>query len=226
MNFRLPDLTHRVSINGRTGSGKTVIGAWLLSLARFDLQPFVIIDYKREKLLESIDRARDLDFSAKLPKESGVYILRAFPGASDEAVEQWLWRALRRGSIGVYIDEGYQLPKNSNALRAILTMGRSLRIPTTVISQRPVQVPRAVFSECDFYSCFHLNDQRDRDVVGEFTPNEKENTIWSLTRRLPPYYSRWYDIGRDFSCILKPAPSPEQILATFERRLKPRFRWL
>lgn len=218
--FRFPTLEDRVTINGHTGSGKTVGGAWLLANAEFDKQPFIIINFKREKLFRAIKRAVPLDIDDELPDRPGVYHME--PLATEESrLEEWLWRVWRKGGTGLFIDEGYLMPRSgdSPAFKAILTTGRSLLIPVYTLTQRPVSVPRFVFSEATFYQSYNLMDKRDRKVVEEFTPDDD---IWSGQPRLPKYHSRWRDQAEDFSCTLDPCPATNVLLAKIDRRLTPR----
>ena len=216
--FRLPSLNDRVTINGRTGSGKTVAGAWLLSMADFHRQPFIIINYKGEKLFDKITRAKPLTINDDLPSAPGIYHMQPLVSQVDE-MEAWLWSVWKQAEIGLFIDEGYLLP-DKKAFATLLTTGRSRQIPIYTLSQRPVRLPRFTISESDFYQCFHLHDERDRETVEKFTPKDG---IWADTsQRLKKYNSRWYDVGADFSCMLDPVPDMAQILATFDRRLTPR----
>ena len=77
-SFRLPNFHQRTAIIGRTGSGKTQFGAWLLSHAPFDKQPYVMIDYKGDDLLNSIDRVREIGLK-EVPKHAGLYTIRPTP---------------------------------------------------------------------------------------------------------------------------------------------------
>lgn len=221
MPFRFPTLSDRVTINGRTGSGKSVAGAWLLSEADFHKQPFIIVDMKREKLFAAVERIIPIDLTDKLPTAPGVYILRPFPHETEE-MKQWLWKVWHQTHVGLFFDEGYLIP-DSDIFRTLLTTGRSLQIPVYTLSQRPLHLPRYVFTEADFYMAFHLNDKRDRDVVRGFTP---ENADWDTTRRLKPFHSRWYDISQDFTAIMRPVPSPDQIINRFDMRLTPRRKFI
>jgi hypothetical protein len=220
--FRLPALDQRVTINGRTGSGKTVFGAWLLSEAEFDKQPFVIVDFKNEKLFNAVDRIRDLDFN-EMPKHPGVYKLHVEEG-EDDRLNGFLSALWRRGKIGVFIDEGHLMPEDELPYRKLLVTGRSRGIPVYTLTQRPVWVSRYAFSEADYYSLFSLHDKRDRDTVRNFTPDDHPE--WKTETRLPPYHSRWYDAGADYSAIMKPAPHPDKIVARFNARLKPKQKWV
>lgn len=236
MSFRLPDTSQRLTINGRTGSGKTQFAAWCLSQAPFDKMPYVISDYKGDVLLQGIERARPLEHGDKLPKEPGLYIMSGDYG-DEEKMERWLQRVWRRGSIGLYFDEGYMVP-NKGSLNAILTQGRSLKIPAIILTQRPSFVTRFAFSEADFYALFDLSDERDQKTVSQWTPSsgvvrglrgEKNKTAhpaWDLNTKLEQYHSRWYDVARDYSAIIKPVPDAQVILETFNARLKPKRRWI
>lgn len=218
--FKFPTLADRVTINGRTGSGKTVAGAWLLSEADFHKQPFVIVDMKREGLFKQVSRIIPIDFN-EVPKHPGVYILRPFPHEEEE-IKAWLWKVWSQGSTGLFFDEGYLIP-DSDIFRTILTTGRSLHIPVYTLSQRPVNLPRYVFTEADYYMSFHLNDKRDRDIVRGFTPDDK---VWDTTTKLKKYHSRWYDIARDYTAIMSPVPQSDQIINRFDMRLTPKKRFI
>lgn len=215
--FRLPNLQQRVAVIGRTGSGKTRFGTWLLSRSDFDKQPFVVIDYKGDDLLGGIDRMREIGLN-EVPKHPGLYTIRPTP-SENENVEAWLWKVWQKERIGLYVDEGYALP-NKGAFQAILTQGRSKRLPVICLTQRPTWVSRFVFSEADFYAVFHLNDRRDKLTVQAFTPKERMD----LNNRLPDYHSYWYDVGRDNVALIKPVPNDEDILDLIETKLKPKKR--
>lgn len=216
--FRFPTLEDRTTINGRTGSGKTVAGAWLLSESRFDLQPFVILDFKREQIFQKIKRRIEIGLD-DMPVKPGVYHLTLLPHQVDE-IESWLWDVWERGNIGLFVDEGHLIDRNSKAMKAIMVTGRAKKIPVYTLSQRPVSLPRHIFSEQNFYMSFHLNDKRDRETVAEWTPDD--STVWDMDVRLPTYHSRWYDVGEDFSCLMGPVPNIPRILQRFDDRLKPR----
>jgi hypothetical protein len=224
--FRLPTSQERVTINGRTGSGKTVFAAWLLSEANFHEQPWTIIDFKGDDLLANIDRAQVIGSHEKVPTKAGLYYMHPSPHEGDQ-LESWLWRVWKQGRHGLFVDEGYMIPDprrgKDGAFKSILAQGRSLHIPVYTLSQRPVAVNRSVFTEANFYASFHLNDKRDRDTVTAFTPDDP---VWNLDEQAPPFHARWYDVGAHFSCLLKPVPKVEQILERFDMRLKPKKTWL
>lgn len=215
MSFRLPNAKQRCTIIGRTGSGKTQFGAWLLSEAPFDVMPYIIVDYKGDDLLNSSDRIKEIRVG-EVPKQAGLYVAHPHPAMND-AVEQWLWKIWERERVGLYFDEAYVLPEKG-ALQAVLTQGRSKRIPAILLTQRPTAVSRFVFTEADFFSVFNLNDERDYQTLAGFTPFGKR------PEKLPDYHSRWFDVGKNFSAQLKPVPNSDAILDRIDNRLAPK-RW-
>src|ERR1700744_5170015 len=87
-HMRLPDSTQRIVIIGRTGSGKTQAGAWHLSTRDLTEEPWVIIDYKRDRLLNSI-WAKEITLKDKVPDEPGLYTMHPRPIEDDSAVEDY-----------------------------------------------------------------------------------------------------------------------------------------
>ncbi len=225
--FRLPTNQQRLTITGRTGSGKTVFASWFLAHANFHEQPWTIIDFKGDDLLSNINRAQLIGAHEKVPTKPGLYYMHPSPHEAEE-VEGWLWRVWRQGNHGLFVDEGYMIPDprrgKDGAFKSILSQGRSLRIPVYTLSQRPVALNRSVFTESNFFASFHLNDKRDRDTVSAFTPSD--DPVWDMDSLLPPYHSRWYDQDNHFACVLGPVSPVEDILQKFEDRLKPKKRWL
>lgn len=212
-DLRLPGNTHRHAIIGRTGSGKTQAGSWFLSHAPFDKQPYVVFDYKGDDLLNSIPYIKELRLG-DVPKKPGLYITHPIPEKDDAVVEKYLWDIWSKEKIGLYFDETYMIP-DGPAFKTILTQGRSKRIPVIACTQRPRFITRFLFSEADFYSVFHLNDLPDIKRVEEMLPG-------SLTDRLPPYHSRYYDVGNDLTFVMKPVPERDTILDRFDERLAPK----
>lgn len=209
MSFRLPNTTQRVAIMGRTGSGKTVCAAWLLSHAAYKIQPYIIFDFKRDKLLGKVD-AKEITFKTRLPEKPGLYIIHPTVG-EEERVEELLWKIWEKENVGVYIDEAYMIPKSSQSFQALLTQGRSKHIPVIALTQRPAWISRFLFSESDFLCAFHLNDARDRQSAQQFLPADLET-------RLPDYHSHWYDVGQNKTYTLRPVPDEGTILASIGRK--------
>ena len=210
---RLPTAQNRISIIGRTGSGKTQAGVWHLSQQNFDAQPWILIDFKGDDLIAkvgSLEGAEYITVNSPVPTSPGLYILQVRPDQKEE-LNTFLWRVWERENVGIYVDEGYMLDK-SDAFDSILTQGRSKYIPCIVLSQRPVWLSRFVFSESNFFQVFHLNDRRDRQTVGAFVPAK-------LDARLKEYHSYYYDVDRDSLVVFAPVPQQEIILTKIQSKL-------
>lgn len=223
-DFIFPSQGEHTAILGCTGSGKTQFALWQLSQAPFNVFPYFIIDYKGDDLVNSISRARDLDFSERIPDEPGLYIIHARPDEKDQC-EDWLRRLWEHENAGLYVDEGYLLPDKA-WLQNLLAQGRSKRISVSITSQRPFFVPRSVFTEASYLSVFRLNDDGDKQRVSEFSPKGM------LKDRLPDFHSLWYSVKHHKAddlwpyLLLNPVPGADQIIADIDARLKPRQRLL
>jgi len=211
----LPNDTQRLAIVGRTGSGKTQAAVWHLSNRSFNKKPWIIYDFKYDKLINEIKGLQEITLD-EIPTKPGLYIVHPLPD-DQEKVEAHLWAVWAKENIGVFIDEGYMIG-NSKAFRALLTQGRSKHIPMIILSQRPSWISRFVFSEADFYQVFWLNDIRDRKIVGAFVP-------FDMHEKLKNYHSIYFDVGNDEIYEWQPVPDKRQILATFDRKLdtRPKF---
>lgn len=214
--FRLPRTDQRTAVFGRTGSGKTVFGTWLLSHAAFDQQPYIIVDYKGDKLLGQTG-AVEIGLKERIPKRPGLFIVHPRPKTDDDEMEAFLWKVWAQEDVGLFFDEMYVLP-NKGALQAILTQGRSKHLPAICLSQRPVWVSRMVTSEADFFAIFRLKHPDDRKTVDGFVGANVASEVLTL----PKYHSLWYDVGEDATFKMLPAPSEDSILDRFEERLKPK----
>jgi hypothetical protein len=208
--FVQPRDDQRLVIVGRTGSGKTQAGAWQLAMRNFDAMPWIILDYKRDHLLNDIN-AQNLKLG-KLPSKPGLYIVHPMPTDND-AVEEYMWRIWAHENIGLFIDEGYMLG-NSAAFRALLTQGRSKRIPMIILSQRPAWLTQFVFSEADYYQVFHLNNKEDRKKLENYMG---EN--FKLAASMQDFHSQYYVVAKDRGMVLTPAPSAAKIKAAFRAAL-------
>jgi hypothetical protein len=222
----LPRSDEHTTIVGRNGSGKTQLGAWLLSMQDFRAKPWVILDYKGDELLNSFEHLNPVDFG-DVPDKEGLHILRSRPDLEDET-DGFLWKIWDAGNIGVYIDEGYMVPGHrGSAYEALLTQGRSLRTPVITLSQRPVKINRFAFSEASHIVMFHLNDKRDRSVVSELVPDDfmtwipDEFAPFTRDGKLPPYHSRWYALKKDERYLLRPVPEADRIRNLIAEKLRP-----
>lgn len=219
--IKLPGISHRTAIFGRTGSGKSRFGLWLLSVSPFDKIPYVIIDHKREGLFQSIDRIKEIGYK-DIPREPGLYLLSPDVRyeTHDTDLDNWFLDALDREKIGMYVDEGYSIRAQSRALRTVLTQGRSKRVPVITVSQRPSQISRFVFTEADFFAIFQLNSDDDRKTAQSYAPKKRID----LDVPLPEFHSHWYDVARDKVTQFGPVPGDNEILSVIHERLAPKKR--
>jgi len=217
-DIRQPDNSHRLSIVGRTGTGKTTAGLFQLSLRNTTSFPWVLFNAKRDPLITEISRipqVEQIGFKDRIGKR-GLYIMSGDPSDfKSGAMETFLHGIHRRGKVGLYLDEGYVFDPRSDALNNIYTQGRSLKIPVITLSQRPSWISQFSFSEADFIQAFDLNRREDQKRVEDFTP-------FDMKERLPDYHSRWYDVGRNSSCVFSPVPPADAILDNFDFNLRPR----
>lgn len=211
---RLPGPDQRILVLGRTGSGKTHMGLFQLSVRDYTERPWVVMNSKGDKAINQIQGAKEMRLTDPVPSEPGIYIIRPLPDVDDNALEDLLWRIWAQENVGLFVDEGYMVPKTSKAFRAILTQGRSKNIPMIINSQRPVYLDRFAISEADFYQVFHMNDKADRDTISRFMPDV------DLDKRLPKYHSLYYDVGEDQLNEFRPAPPMSSIQSTFRTRLE------
>lgn len=213
MPITFPNQTSRTSINGSTGSGKSQLGLWLLASRDWHKRPCFIFDWKRDKLIAQIveaANAKEISIRAKPPTKPGLYVIRPMPDIDDDAVTQFFWNIWRNEDTIVYIDEGYMVPNNSPAFRALLTQGRSKNIEMITLTQRPVKVDRFVFSEAEFFVMMRLNDARDRKTLAEMTGV-------SVNYKLPPYHWIWYDGASDQETLMAPVPDRDTIISLFRK---------
>lgn len=212
--IRLPGPTDRLAIVGRTGSGKTQAALWHLSHVDFDRRPWVIIDYKNDDLINSIDRAQLIDYKV-VPDKPGIYILKVLPRENDQ-ISDWFRRVWEQEDIGVYVDEGYMVDPRDEWFEACLTQGRSKHIQMIVLSQRPVWLSRFVFSEASFFQVFDLTHAKDMDKVREYIRDDER---FQLEKPLADYHSFYYDVGKRRLETFGPVPDADKMLAAIDGRL-------
>jgi hypothetical protein len=210
---RLPNDSNRIAILGRTGSGKTQAAVWILSRRDFFRTPWVILNYKGDALIDSIPGAEHVEIG-HVPVKGGIFIVHPLPAQTEE-MQAYLWKLWERQNVGIFVDEGYML-SDDPAFMALLTQGRSRRIPMMVLSQRPSWITRFAFTEAQFIQLFSLTDRRDLKTVAQFVSGNVEDII------LPEYHSLYFDVAQNRYWILKPVPTEDEILAAIQQRFEER----
>ncbi|MGH7954348.1 MAG: hypothetical protein ACREOZ_00130 [Gloeomargaritales cyanobacterium] len=211
--IQLPGPSNRTVVIGRTGSGKSHFGAWLLSTQNFDSMPWVIIDFKDEHtdIINQIERAIPIGFDT-IPDRPGIYILKPMSHESAE-LEQWLWKVYYHTNIGLFFDEAFPVGQHNEAFNTILMQGRSKNIPVIACTQRPVGISVYCFSEASYYMIFDLTKKGDRIKVSQ--------EIGEISSRynLPDYHSYYYDVKNKYLDKLGPAPDEKLILAKIDVKI-------
>lgn len=213
--FELPKPDEHSFIVGRNGSGKTQLGAFMLSESDLEQRPHIIVDFKRDELLNSIPHIKYLK-KPVAPKEPGVYMFHA--EIEDPRVEDLFWSAWSQNNTHIHVDEMYMVNPRSKALNAILTQGRSKRVSMTSLSQRPTYCSRWVVSEASNFGVFDLNDERDHKTIQAFIPFE-------ISPDLKRFHSHWFNVKTKTYSPLLPCPDGDSILETFDQRLRPKRRY-
>jgi hypothetical protein len=212
---RLPNSSQRLAVIGRTGSGKTQFAVWVLSRRNFLKMPWVIFNFKGDELIDNIPYADHVSVG-HIPQRVGIYVVHPLPGDRD-SMTAYLWALWQHQNVGLLVDEGYMLG-DDDAFLAILTQGRSRRIPCIVLTQRPAWISRFVFTESQFYCIFSLTDKRDLKTVAQFIPGEEIETAV-----LPEFHSWYYDVGRNRLWQLRPVPSEDDILGSIRQQFEAHF---
>ena len=206
----LPQSDKRTAVIGSTGTGKTQFGIWLLSRRDFNLRPWYIFDFKGDKLISEIG-ATEIAVTSNPPKEPGLYVIRPLPN-DGELVSAFFYKCWQQENCGIFVDEGYMIPKNCNWFRACLTQGRSKDIEMIILSQRPVFMDKFVFTEANFFAIFALNYKGDRQKVNEYLGEIK-------FQALPKYHCLWYSVDGRQATVFQPVPDAKSIVKAFQQRL-------
>lgn len=205
--IELPNHDHRTTVIGSTGTGKTVLAVWLLSTRDWLHRPWVIFDFKRDDLIAQLG-ATEVDVRKPPPDRPGLYVVRPDPRLSSEYVTQYLWQIWNNEYYGVFIDEGTMLGQHDAALSACLNQGRSKSIEMIILTQRPVRMNKAVFSEANNFAVMRLNIMDDRKLVSNYLGG----------RELPDlsaYHALWYSADKNESDILQPVPHGQELVNRF-----------
>lgn len=222
--FVPPTDQDRVAIVGATGSGKSTFAFWLFGeTANYDRMPWIIIDYKGEEIVQALLKNKDaflVSLDKPVPTKPGIYVVRPTP-RDPEQILNYLWLIYANGRCGVIFDELMMVPKqydiHNNPVQALLTQGRSKRIPLYLLAQRPARVNISTFSEATFIAEFRLYKKDDLIRVQEYIP--ENNPIFADRKPLPRYYCKWWDSRREMALVLKPAPGASEILDIVAHRV-------
>lgn len=212
---KFPGQEDRTLVVGRTGSGKTTGGIWLLTGCNFDVQPWLILNTKSDASINEIAAIKGVKTISvnDTPGDKGLYIVNPLPSEQEE-LNALLHRVWAKTNCGIFADEIYMLGLNSSGLNACLTQGRSRRIPMIICSQRPAWCSKFVFSESDYVMLFNLQRLEDRKTIGGLVPVDKNY-------RLAKHCSYWYNVADDRLLQFGPVPNSAANLKTFRSMFPP-----
>jgi hypothetical protein len=208
--FHLPQHDKRTVVIGSTGSGKTFLACWLLAHANWHQRPCYVLDYKGDTLIQEIEMT-DINVNMPPPRKPGLYRVPLIPEISDEALTLFLWRVWRNENAIVYVDEGYMIPQENKAFKALLTQGRSKNVQMITLVQRPVFCSKFVFSEANHFYVMRLQTEDDRKYVRGYLDGTSINN-------LPRFHAYWYSADEQEGAHLAPVPGRAAILEIFDKR--------
>lgn len=179
----IPNEGDRAFVGGPTGSGKSLVGKWLVR--RIETAPAIIYDTKREPEFLTLPKARLVTEWDRIDEaiEDGVteYVIfrpdryiATNPAKLDEFLMEHLERFPR---IGAVLDEGYRFHNNGRAgpgLTSLMTEGRSNGITAIVMSQRPAWISLFVLTEAQHFYLFDLAHDDDKKRIGKVIPGYED----------------------------------------------------
>lgn len=170
-----------VTIVGPTGQGKSVLGLSILEArAKARGSHVVILATKpRDRAMSALGRREGWNIIRRWPPGYGQDRVIFWPRFGDVRTVTHRHAAIFREVLEdifhernrvVYLDEAYYL-SDDLGLKDLLTkfwqMGRSQNIVLVAGTQRPVAVPRPMFSECSWFIAFRTADEDELRRVSE-----------------------------------------------------------
>ncbi len=143
----------------------------------YQVRQIQILDTKADEHIENLDApiVENLELLGKYKAEKYPLVIYRPTGeelADQKVLDAWCQWIYERGHTVAYIDEVTQLGNSTNPKMGFLNMitrGRSRDVTVLMGTQRPVGVPRIVFTETQYFYKFYLADMQDRKRVAEFT---------------------------------------------------------
>lgn len=189
-----------VTLVGPNGQGKSALALRLLR-RRAELRDshvVVIATKPRDRVLSSLARQPGWKIVRTWPPGYGQRTVIYWPPFGDvrtvtarhrDQVGEVLAEIFSEGNRVVYFDEAYYLADDLGAepiMRKMWQMGRSQNIIVVAGTQRPVAVPRAMFSECSWFFAFRTTDEDELRRVSEIGGADTR-TLRAIMRTLRPH---------------------------------------
>lgn len=197
----------RAIISGRTGSGKSTLGAWFLKRSP---QTWVIFNPKHTKSYSNLEDSiilssfKQKEFDDAVSKHKFVILNLSGKLAEAEFMDGIIdYIHNNYENIGICIDELYTIHTNGRAgygLIEWLTRGRELKQSFIGMTQRPAWISRFCYSEADYVIGMDLSLANDRKRLYESTGND------FFLDRVKPQTWLFYNVSED--SIKKYGPVP------------------
>ena len=176
----VPRPGEKVCLVGQTGSGKSY-AARRLAGAYYGRRQIIVADLKHDPMWNGLD-AQIIRKASQLPRARfprvPVVVWRPDGDAAHDmhlmdSLFAWVYR---RGNTVLVVDEVSAMVGGPTSYGPgfgdLVTRGRVRECTCIMGTQRPVMVPRIVFSESVKFGVFYLVDKRDRDTVAAFSAAE------------------------------------------------------
>jgi hypothetical protein len=200
MNLQLKP-GQRVTIAGRTGSGKSYLGKYFALRAP---TRWFVLDSKQDALYDDYKPSTKFDLKRIVSSlgDNKFHVFR--PESCEPDYLDAIVGALHDGTenIGLLVDELYMLHNNGRSgpgLQGWLTRGRSRKQSFIGLTQRPAWLSTFCFSEADYITSMQLTLEKDRKTMYSYTGNAQ------FLSNPDKFEFLMYDIHGDETARFKPA---------------------
>lgn len=189
----IPRPGEKASFLGQTGSGKTTLSL-MMAGEYYSRHQIHVLDIKHDPAWNKLAGVR-VKKLAMLPRygfpKYPLVIWRptGMDAHDTEQIDSYFEWIYQRGNTLLIVDEVSQAvggPTNYGpGFNDLITRGRVKNVTCFLGTQRPVLVPRIVFSESKKFFVFYLVDKRDRSTVAGFSNVAVEKEV-------PDRHGFWY----------------------------------
>ncbi len=186
----------RVTVTGKTGSGKTTLMCHLVEDRPTDKA--IILDCKGDSVFETLSDSEVIHgLELSDDKNTDVFIVRPTSAelSDPELLDKFLLALYNKcRNVTVVIDEAYMIHSSGGragpGLIGLVTRGRSRKIGTWIGTQRPAWASRFCFSESEHFFVMMLSHPADRKLMSEYTGCPL------VAREILPPYEAWHITGQ------------------------------